>query len=128
MRTRTIKFRYWNDVTKQMVNNPSMPYKEGWTIEQLFSDRGWVWMQFTGLLDRHGVEIYEGDILRNTTIKPQLVEIYATDDIIGAFGWGFKFRRLPNDPDMTWRMEMDKVEVIGNIYETPELLTNKGER
>ena len=119
MITRTIKFRYWNDVTKQMVNNPSMPYKEGWTIEQLFSDRGWVWMQFTGLLDRHGVEIYEGDIiltaddLRKQSIgnwKPKMRLVEWTDN--KEYKTGFNLGKAQDG----------KCEVIGNIYENPELL------
>lgn len=60
---RKLKFRYWNGISKMMVNEPEMPYKKDWTITQLFSERGWVWMQFTGLLDKQGKEIFEGDIL-----------------------------------------------------------------
>ena len=41
-----------------------MPHKEGWTIEQLFSDRGWIWMQYTGLKDKNKKDKYEGDIMR----------------------------------------------------------------
>lgn len=107
---REIKFRYWNSVTNKMVLEPEMPYKKGWTIEQLFSDRGWIWQQFTGLLDKHGKEIYEGDVLqgREDTYEVKwdtsMLQYVAYDGGRLAL-WAF------NDP-----------EVIGNIYENPELL------
>jgi uncharacterized phage protein (TIGR01671 family) len=129
---RQIKFRAWDDEDNRMLG-PESIYELGaddggpslggkYLSFHDYPDGKIPLMQYTGLKDKNGVEIYEGDVLRNDTIKPQLVEIYATDDIIGAFGWGFKFRKLPNEPDMTWRMEMNQVEVIGNIYENPELL------
>ena len=104
---REIKFRYWNGVTKQMVLNPAMPFKEGWTIEQLFSDRGWVWMQFTGLLDRNGKEIYEGDVVRLESSTPMVVEFSK-----GAFTAGYIYGGV----------EAYRMEIIGNIYENPDLI------
>jgi hypothetical protein len=118
---REIKFRYWNGVTNQMVNEPEMPFKEGWTITQLFSERGWHWLQFTGLTDSNGRDIYEGDIL----------ELY----IESKGNWRDKLYRVAVEWDQEmccyrnsathneWDCEdAAKHEVIGNIYENPELM------
>lgn len=110
---RKIKFRYWNDVTKQMVNDPPMPYKDGWTIEQLFSDRGWVWMQFTGLKSKSGVEIYEGDVIDYAFRTKDSNERFISSVFWGEYMW------LTNDHSIN---RINDVEIIGNIYENPELL------
>ena len=117
---REIKFRYWNGVTQKMVNDPEMPYKEGWKVSDLFSDRGWVWMQFTGLLDRNGKEIYEGDVVSNGEEYGRRKVKWAQEDA----GW-FPFS-VCSDPNIGWEcgaiIDADECEVIGNIYENPELL------
>ena len=80
-------------------------------------DRGDILMQFTGLKDKNGVEIYEGDIVKAWICYGPGGEVKQTFEIkIGTFGvnieeWNYKENVLP--------------EVIGNIYENPELL--KGE-
>ena len=69
--------------------------------------------QFTGLLDRQGKEIYEGDILSN--------EDYI-DDAHCSFNLGNKAVEW-NDECGCWIGIVGEVfEVIGNIYENPELL------
>lgn len=103
-----------------MVNDPQMPFKEGWSITELFSERGWVWMQFTGLKDRNGKEIYEGDVVEKK--QGESVFRYEVRSYLGAFGiefpapsYSFKpFCELPNN-----------YEIIGNIYENPELLNHE---
>lgn len=112
---RIIKFRYWNTVNKIMILNPQMPYKEGWTIEQLFSERGWVWLQFTGLLDKNGKEIYEGDIVR---ISDDFIEIM---EWVGDGDWMGEKQPLVG---FVHHQSIYKkpIEVIGNIYENPELV------
>lgn len=78
-------------------------------------------MQFTGLLDKNGKEIYEGDIVRNNhnanfyvfwqedECRWRLLGSYG-DEITGNSGIMFNARNLEGS------------EVIGNIYENPELL------
>ena len=115
MKQRQIKFRYWNGISKMMVLNPKMPYKEGWTIKQLFEDRGWHWMQFTGLLDKNGKEIYEGDILKSTYLGGNI------ERIIWENG-GFKVLWGKNSWERLYGDFVKNSEIIGNIYENPELL------
>lgn len=86
-------------------------------------------MQFTGLKDRSGVEIYEGDILKNLKHGNQLVWVYWEgckekygDRWIKWGGWNF--RKTLNDERLKYALHGDSLEVVGNIYEHPELLNN----
>lgn len=76
-------------------------------------------MQFTGLLDKNGIEIYEGDVVTHRGNSPGVViyQQYVCQFILqltsegrGYAGW-FEYDYMQKDG-----------EVIGNIYEHPELL------
>ncbi len=86
-------------------------------------DMGWQWDsvdQWTGLLDLHGVEIYEGDIVRLKGIDISGSRITSVIFHDGAFCENY-FKYSLNS-----YKEYER-EVIGNIYENPELLKG-GER
>lgn len=73
-------------------------------------------MQFTGLLDKTGKEIYEGDIIKAGEDKMLLrwSEVYASF-VLRKEGWAFShfFGEACSPEDC---------EIIGNIHENPELL------
>lgn len=75
-------------------------------------------MQFIGLHDKNGKEIYEGDILR-IIVNNNIEKICAVEFKSGIFGVMFSKQReltaFPHFCNTTF-------EVIGNIYENPELL------
>lgn len=122
---REIKFRAWNKIVKQILYNVYPIDQEGTCNFGSGTIINCEVMQYTGLKDKNGKEIYEGDIV---SIKSQ----YETDEPIdtkarveffdGAFILDFHAMRL------TWAVLEYKnsnwlIEIIGNIYENPELLT-----
>ena len=88
-------------------------------------------MQFTGLRDRTGKEIYEGDVVRadlNSPHEPETMTV-VYGGFYGDSGFGITGPRKPYmgiGSDPTWDRLNPKyaecIEVVGNIYENPELL------
>jgi len=123
---REIKFRAWDKRQKQM----SYPFTlvELTQYEHIFERKfpgflakfnDLIWMEYTGLHDKNGKEIYEGDILRYTH-----KDLGHPVDYIVIFFEGAFVQDRPKDKRYTpdfW-CDWDSLEVIGNIYENPELL------
>ena len=119
---REIKFRAWDEENEVMVYNVAIsngkPAKPGY---QWFSTENTVHnsqpLQFTGLKDKNGVEIYEGDIVRYEEVNYKIVfEVGA----FNADGFYSTWQDVPYD--FFSERANESSQVIGNIYENPDLL------
>lgn len=118
---RKLKFRTWND--KEMRTDFSVNSDGSNTA----NDR-WIIMQFTGLLDKNGIEIYEGDIIylnKDKNYKTTCVVTFGEYDDNEGYNWykhlGF-YLKINEDGKRSLVDNFNEIEVIGNIYENPELL------
>lgn len=79
-------------------------------------------MQSTGLIDKNGKEVFENDVIRDSDGFEGIVQY---DESYGMYGIAY-LPTLSNGIDMTFEELKDnfrnKFEVIGNIYENPELV------
>ena len=73
----------------------------------------YILMQSTGLRDKNGVEVYEGDILKTWIGGYEQASPYVVEDMRKLY---FELER----DDSYYRIQ--KTEILGNIYENPELL------
>jgi hypothetical protein len=78
-------------------------------------------MQFTGLKDKNGKDIYEGDILGRTADKNFVFVVDFSDSGFSGVTEPGRVHRLSLSKAMTLERS-PYVEVIGNIYENPELI------
>ena len=116
-----IKFRVWDKETNKMYfqlnESPCFGLFEGdraASIEDVFfyEKQQFELMQYTGLKDKNGKEIYEGDIVEFKTMTKRIERHYVEYSEYGE--WCVGMHRLP--------MRFQACKVIGNIYENPELL------
>lgn len=91
------------------------------------------WMQFTGLLDKNDKEIYEGDIIKYTRYGWRCFRhLKDNTDLITyyAIEWSDRYCAFRSENKSVGgslifddnRAERNEIEVIGNIYQNPELL------
>ena len=119
---RKIKFRAYRHKDNSMVHFPDKDlilecgdFGQNWLID---SDN-WKLMQYTGLKDKNGKEIYEGDIVKNTW---NAGFGYETDLVETEFEVDYRFGCFFPVGGSGGEIEMSEYEIIGNIYENHELL------
>lgn len=110
---REIKFRVWLPKANKMVYEIQQDNDLGDIITDHNYDNGnYILMQYTGLKDKNGDEIYEGDILREYSNE--------IEDWVVLYEYG----KFVGTSDNVWEdlYELSDLEVIGNIYDNPYLL------
>ncbi len=108
---REIKFRAWDKFKSKMLYDFDQAGAKDWGVKLGESIHTFVWgiglqyntlMQFTGMKDKNGREIYEGDVLQIGAV------------VWRRSGWYVEYHEL-------FDYEADEIEIISNIYESPDL-------
>ena len=104
---RQIKFRAWDFVDNEMILNDELNFSE---ISPIMEYEDMNFMQFTGLLDKNGVEIFESDLVNAYDFKSCEV-VYMEDKVC------YMIKTNPLENYYSFLPDSSDIEVIGNIYE-----------
>ena len=141
---RDIKFRVWDTENKEMLKVQELDFEDTFYGGRLsirtdkyndyFDMEDMILMQYTGLKDENGKEIYEGDIIEfsydmfvgnfNTFIAKGKVVFEEGAFYVEVFE---NERTTKDEAYLLYSINLDTIEVIGNIYDNKNLL-KKGKK
>jgi len=122
---REIKFRAWDEVRKKMYFPERLFCKKDGTVwhvdlgdtSRIIGQQGFELMQYTGLKDKNGTEIYEGDVIRDN--DGFLWVVYFEDGMYCAKGGEYETVEYLIEFCPEW------CEVVGNIFQDGDLLDSE---
>ena len=123
MKMREIKFRAWDKINKDMFNVESINFQERKVYRDIVSYREFndiELMQYTGLKDKNNKEIYEGDILFESFGERYYKVVFENGSFRAEFEGDFEEHSF----DLI-DVVLHRCEIIGNIYENPELMEDE---
>ena len=130
MKQREIKFRVWDKFQNKFLDHScyfnSKDFNEFTAFDRYFKcdEEGCILQQYTGLKDKNGREIYEGDIVqynRRSSYDGINFEVKWSED-----NWGWVLVSKNKDYLVNERTpegyRYEFIEIVGNIFENPDLL------
>ena len=117
------KFRGWDKETKTMNGMPEIYRNRNQEIELRPRDEKIILMQSTGLFDKNGKEIFEGDVvrMRNPRDRRQIGKFQVVR-VANSPMLGLLDKKLTTEIFNLYEHMRNYYEIAGNIYENPELL------
>lgn len=112
------KFRAWDKVENKMISWETLCNQLSNLLNRINGGSNWIYQEYTGLKDKNGVEIYEGDLIQCTYCKKEYGEVYWYKEIPS-----FRIKWSDDDCGNARCNRIDNwATVSGNIFENKNLL------